>query len=48
MIFQLLDDVKQLVAMIEDTQSIIKPPAKSYEKEQKSAQKGELASYMRR
>jgi predicted CopG family antitoxin len=48
MIFQLLDDVKQLVAMIEDTQSIIKPPAKSYEKEQKSAQKGELTSYMRR
>ena len=48
MIFQLLDDAKRLSAMIEDTQSIIKPPAKSYEKEQKSAQKGELTSYMRK
>jgi predicted CopG family antitoxin len=48
LIFQLLDDVKQLSAMIEDVQSNMKPPAKSYEKEQKSAQKGELTSYMRR
>jgi predicted CopG family antitoxin len=46
LIFQLLDDVKQLVAMIEDTQSIIKPPAKSYEKEQKSAQKVDLTTFL--
>jgi len=48
LIFQLLDNINQLSAMIEDVQSNIKPPAKSYEKEQKSAQKVDLSTFLRR